>query len=405
MNIKKLILKGLYGGGLGMACSLVAVGLLVLGVITAALPNNGWVWGAVVGIILSGVLDQLRRRVIESFTRRVHGAIEMGLEGGEAQAELQPIPGMPHTLELTRDIGATTKVLRTSRYMVTNVSGNLAEHANGIANSAANIKKCITEQVQLTKQVSELVSGLQKVFAQAIVSANDTVDVASKSEAEGNSGKLTMTQAMSNISSLSRSVDQAGKMIVKLGEDNEAMSGIINVIKSIAEQTNLLALNAAIEAARAGEQGRGFAVVADEVRTLAGKTQQHAAQIETIIDKLMEDVGGASVAVQGAVSLASESDKTMEAVVVSYSEIVGFMLEVNDLGKELAAVTTHEKTSIEDIFGMLGKINSLGESNASNLLMMEAASAELSKLGQQLDILINPSTQKEVNTQSSVELF
>jgi len=214
-----------------------------------------------------------------------------------------------------------------------------------------------------------------------------------------------MTQAMGSVSALSDAVAESGEMIQRLGKNKDEISGIINVIKSVAEQTNLLALNAAIEAARAGEQGRGFSVVADEVRELAGKTQQNVTEIQALIDNLTNNVADTSNKVNLAVDLAKQSDESIEGVIMSYSEIVGFMLEVSSLGTELAKVTTREVKSAENIFEVLEEIKSIGKNTEDNIKIMEHCSKELSKLGEQLEILSSIQQQQPHEQLDSKDLF
>jgi len=213
---------------------------------------------------------------------------------------------------------------------------------------------------------------------------------------------------MASVSELSQSVTSTCVLVDQLGKESEEINGIINVIKGVAEQTNLLALNAAIEAARAGEQGRGFAVVADEVRSLAGKTQQHASEIESIIERLVSNVRNTSDKVSDAVRLAEDSDESIEGVVLSYSDIVGFMLEVSELGKELANVTKHEKTNVDDVFTKLGNIKGISENSEQSILLMKRSGVELDSLGKQLEMIATRAQNNE-NDESgeddSVELF
>lgn len=287
--------------------------------------------------------------------------------------------------------------------MVGNVSENLANNAEEIAITAKVISEQMHMQTQRVQDIHQRIEKMQQAFSNSIVTAEQTVDVASQSEKEGNSGKLVMTEAMSSISALVDSVQVSGKRVRELGNVSESISGIINVIKGVAEQTNLLALNAAIEAARAGEQGRGFAVVADEVRSLASKTQQYANEIQDIISDLIQQVNQTETEIKSTVDLAQKSDEHIEGVVMSYSEIVGYMLEVNKLGESLAMTTKNEKVSSSDIYAMIDEIKVIGETTKDNISNLASASAELGKLGEQLDMIASDSHNKK--SADEIDLF
>jgi len=180
------------------------------------------------------------------------------------------------------------------------------------------------------------------------------------------------------------SVNETGAKVDTLGENSAAIGGIVNVIKNVAEQTNLLALNAAIEAARAGEQGRGFAVVADEVRSLANKTQASAQEIEGFIELLLTNVSLAGESIKISMKLASESDELFEGVVMSYSEIVGYMQQVNELSEELATSIVHEQQSAARVFEKLKSITNITDNSVEHVEQLNGSSNELKSLGYQL---------------------
>lgn len=275
------------------------------------------------------------------------------------------------------------KVVKTTDF-VGLVSGSLADHATTMHKISDIVGAGLAQQKNETKDAHVELERLTGALKIASSTANQTINVAEKSESEGNSGKLVMTNAMSSIMSLITAVNETGSLVATLGTDSEAIGGIVNVIKNVAEQTNLLALNAAIEAARAGEQGRGFAVVADEVRSLANKTQESAREIETLIALLLKNVNDANHSVQSSMKLAGESDELFEGVVMSYSEIVGFMQEVSLLSKTLSVSTIDEQKTAAAAYSKLNNIELISVKSAEHVHQLNESSNELKSLGEQL---------------------
>ncbi len=362
------------------------LGLVILVLMGEALQSNTLTWILLASVGLGCWFQILSRKLVRRFNASLINAFEKGMNGEEFEP-IERVAGMPQTTMLAEDFTAAMGALKTTNQLVTEVASTLANHANEISITASVIAGQMDEQVNETTDIASLVERLQSVFSTAVVAAEQTVDLSNKSEDEGNSGKLVMTQAMSSVAALSDSVISAGTMIERLGEESKEIGGIISVIKGVADQTNLLALNAAIEAARAGEQGRGFAVVADEVRSLASKTQESAGEIETIIEKIIRSVQETSDTVSQSVSLAQDSDESIEGVVVSYSELVGYMAQVSGLGGELATATRHELHTAEQVFDKLQGIRSIGETTQDSSQMMAEASKELHSLGEQLEQL------------------
>jgi len=368
--------------------SISAVGLLglIATIILAEVGNNILTWGLITIVCVGWVLQVFSRKLNHRFNASLINALEKGMRG-EQYEPIQVIPGMPQTNILANNFDVAMSSLMRTNALVTQVAGTLADHASEISTTATVIAEQMSEQVQETTDISELVERLQNVFSTSVEAAEQTVELSSKSESEGNSGKLVMTQAMTSVSALSDSVVSAGSMIDRLGEESKEIGGIISVIKGVAEQTNLLALNAAIEAARAGEQGRGFAVVADEVRSLASKTQESASEIETIIEKIIQSVHETSETVGRSVTLAEESDESIEGVVVSYSELVGYLVEVSSLGRRVADVTGSETDTAGHVFTKLQGIQEIGHVTQESSQVMAEASKALHSLGEQLEQL------------------
>jgi len=289
----------------------------------------------------------------------------------------------------TNHFNQTINGLSANQGLFINVSQQLALHAHELSENANEIHEQMSLQDKMIQVAKQQLDGLKSVFNHATNTADETVRVANNSENEGNSGKLVMTQAMGGISTLSDQVNGMEKIIQHLGEDSEAINGIVNVIRSVSDQTNLLALNAAIEAARAGEHGRGFAVVADEVRGLANKTHDSTEEIRGIINTLHEHVSTAVDAIKSSVDLARNSDELMEDVIISYSEIVGYMSEVSRLGSTLAESTHNEQDTASHTVNTLEQIKDISQLTVDHIKQMKASSMELGKLGEQLEILSN----------------
>jgi methyl-accepting chemotaxis protein len=190
---------------------------------------------------------------------------------------------------------------------------------------------------------------MQQVSMNMAENASGATDQAQSAQLKTNSGETLLNDAILDISQLSEQIAAAVIVIDKLANSADEIGSVVAVIRGIAEQTNLLALNAAIEAARAGEQGRGFAVVADEVRTLAGRTQQSTEEINNMISKLQ---GGAKDAVEAIESsqqyTASTSNKAQEAG-QALSEIAVTMDSILEVNTQIAGAIEEQSSVAQEI--------------------------------------------------------
>jgi len=286
-----------------------------------------------------------------------------------------------------KDFNEMISQLREHQNLSNDLATQLSESTEEIGNVTNMIVDGMQQQTTNTTQVQRSLEDLMSAICLAKEAATKTYDVANKSEKEGESGKEVMTQAITGVMMLAESVNEAGNIIQKLGDDSKSIGSIIDVITGVAEQTNLLALNAAIEAARAGEQGRGFAVVADEVRSLASQTQESAQKINEIINILLRHVDDAIKVINTSVEQADQSDGLMEGVTISYSELVGFLKEVSGFSGSLESSAVDTESSAELANNSLAVIQATSQVATSQMETLRDKNVRLNDIAHKLSHL------------------
>ncbi|MGQ7815586.1 methyl-accepting chemotaxis protein [Metapseudomonas furukawaii] len=256
------------------------------------------------------------------------------------------------------------------------------EQVSGESNQAVAGQRSQIEQVATAmNQMSATAQEVARSAAAAVGSAQSV-------NQETVSGRALVESQLSSIERLASEIDQSVGVINQLAADSASISRVLEVIKGIAEQTNLLALNAAIEAARAGEQGRGFAVVADEVRTLAKRTQQSTEEIEQMIARLQGGVGAAVKAMNTSHQMADGTVSQSGRVQAALENILGAVGMIVDQNQQIAAAAEQQTAVAHDIDQNIVEINHAGERTAAGASQTEQASRELSGQVAQLKQLI-----------------
>jgi len=254
--------------------------------------------------------------------------------------------------------------------------------------SSKQSSELTSRQRNETEQVATAINEMTATVGEVAKSASEAARAADQSDTEATEGRQVVFKTVEAIDNLVNEVERSAQVISRLKNESETIGSVLDVIKGIAEQTNLLALNAAIEAARAGEQGRGFAVVADEVRTLAQRTQESTQEIEKMIAALQNGASEAESVMQQSRDLAHSTVEQAGHAGESLEAITRSVATIRDMNTQIASAAEEQSAVAGELNRNITNIHQVSEESEQQANSMNSACSELARMGEQLQQLV-----------------
>ncbi|MDN3613207.1 methyl-accepting chemotaxis protein [Vibrio gallaecicus] len=342
--------------------------------------------GVIVTVFAAAIGYHIAHSVREPLTR-ILSALE-GLTEGDMTQRID----IRYNNEFSRVSGHINTLadnLRNILVKLNDASDDLTETASNNQRTSSQAQTQLSSQREQTANVATAMTEMSHSVQEVAQSAQSSLSMVQQVESASDSGRQIMSNNISTINQLETRLNESVSAVDELQKMSSQIGSILDVIRGIAEQTNLLALNAAIEAARAGEQGRGFAVVADEVRVLAQKTTQSTSEIETMISNLQSSSKTASAVITSCVSDMDMSVQQASSANSAMEEIQALILEISHMSTHISQAAAEQSETSGDIARNIEDINLIADASYQAMSTIAEASQNLTKLANQQGDLVH----------------
>ncbi len=315
-----------------------------------------------------------------------------------------------HTLqtqvsEMMKNIIESSQQVANSCQQLTNSSEQSAEVSGSVADSIVNVAGSCSEQFTEVENASTNIESLSDSMERFKKTIEHAGRVVAEAKAQADNGEKAVTGAVRQMELIEQSVSQSAQVIEELGKESDKIGAIVDAISEIAEQTNLLALNAAIEAARAGEHGRGFAVVADEVRKLAEQSSSSAGEISNLIGSIQDKARNAVSVMQDGVSQVQNGVGAVNGAGNSFKDIAGMVEQVVEETTEMERTVAGLARNTTTIHEAVNKISEMSRNVASEAETVSAATEEQTATMNEIASASRRLTEMANGMEASVERF
>ncbi|OQR27971.1 methyl-accepting chemotaxis protein [Pseudomonas sp. T] len=334
--------------------------------------------GALASMLITWMIVRPLRQVIGMARRIAEGDLSVSIEVRRKD-------------EVGQLMGAVGSMADSLRGIVSRLSdgvGQITASAQALSSVTERTQHGVNSQKAETDQVATAMNQMAATVHDVARNAEEAASSAEQADGKVASGQDVVRQTLGRIEQLADAVRAATQSIEQLGRESQSIGSVLDVIKNVAEQTNLLALNAAIEAARAGEQGRGFAVVADEVRALARRTQQSTAEIETLIAALQNGANTSVQRMQRSHALVEMTVGDAVQTEAALGTIASAVAVIHQMNQQIAAASEQQSAVAEEISRSVSSIRGIADESAQAMESTASSSVELAQLSRELQGLV-----------------